>query len=268
MLKDPSSTRITIDKPPLGIIDLLKSNDRNSRRRQKASAKASANVDINTFSDGSRASAPIINVNTANSDLSNILMARLFGGNASISTTFNLPVAATAATARTTPAPSLPPEPPSSPISHDTNITVNEYIDWLINREPPLREELENTRRILLDKYIPLEFIYTYKHRSESEWERLGITAGIGWRLAQNIKLWQREQGVATSRRRTSSPPSPPLSMRSTTLAVRPSPRKNRGGVVYQTVETQETQEDCTIYNEEEEFAGASQIFTDHDGEV
>jgi hypothetical protein len=255
MLKDPSATRITFETPPPNVYEQIIKDDKNDQRaKKKASAKATATVDVNTFTESSKASAPIININTGGMESINALLTHVFTRDLPSSSGYT-------ANARTTPAPSLPPEPSSSPISNGPNNTIDNYLDWLIDREPMLHQELEDTRTILLDKHIPLTFIHAYKHRSESEWEKLGITVGIGWRLSQNIKIWQRELHAEAQSRRTHIPHTPP---RATSLAVRPSPHKNRGQVIYQSRDPQEE----VSTQDEEEYPGQNEIFTDNDDEL
>ncbi|MCJ1279583.1 hypothetical protein MMC21_007407, partial [Puttea exsequens] len=73
----------------------------------------------------------------------------------------------------------------SSPIEGD----IEEYIEWQKRRSSPRDQiPLEEAKNNLLDKLYSTDIIQGWKgDENEEKWEKLGIPAGLGRRLARDV---------------------------------------------------------------------------------
>lgn len=141
-----------------------------------------------------------------------------------------------------------PIHPPSSPIHANLAGGLNDFIDWVINERPYDVQKFENARSKLHEEEISMEQIQATK--DGSEWIKYSIASGTGWLLSRQVKPWERSQRQLRSSAtpRATTPPPPTRS-----LAVRPSPRKQKGGVMYTTVEA-DSQANIETQDEDEEY--------------
>ena len=116
-----------------------------------------------------------------------------------------------------------PINPPSSPISPYLTTNLRDFVTYVVKQSPTLAGKLEDAYTTLEEQDITIEQIQATK--ISGEWSKLGLTIGMGYQLGKHIKAWERS---LQKERHVYTPPP-----QATTLAVRPSPRKQRGGVVY-----------------------------------
>ena len=254
-IQKDSSGRLTWKEPPPKLMDVLRKNRENHLRREKRQS-TSTKVDVNTMiSEASNRELPVINVYAGN-DMNNSALLRelkalkrtISGGSSSPSG----PVSMTPQ--RSSTSIPYPPNPPSSPISSHLTADLHDFIVWLCQQRPADTEKFNEAYTVLEENSISMEQIQASKR--PGDWDDLGIKPGVGWLLAKHIKRWEKTlhgpaRGYIDTPRRSHTPP------QATTLAVRPSPRKQRGDIVYQSVEVDtadiDTQADITTCDEDDD---------------
>jgi hypothetical protein len=260
IMKDQTG-RFNTDEPPPKLKEiLLKARNNQQRSMRRATSTTSIKYDCTSMNEIATPhhSTQVINVSAGNQDIltyfmkeNSLLKQRMDDLNGSIRGVSYSPFSRAPSSV-----PQAPPSyinPPSSPISPTIPGNVDDFVDWLINKMPGEASKLQPARTLLHEHEISMQQIQATK--DGREWKKYGIKIGAGWLLTRHIKEWERSQ-----HRLHTHTPEPPQAR---SLAVRPSPRKQRGGVVYKTIEadTQDTQANIeTMDEDEEEYSNINNV--------